>query len=82
MCETVNLSPYSYQIDAFNKLACPGRNTLTMPCGTGKTYVSYLLSACYNNIIVLSPLISTAEQLYLFYKRYYTNSKHTAHTEF
>lgn len=76
VCEKVNISPYSYQIDAFNKLACPGRNILTMPCGTGKTYVSYLLSASYNNIIVLSPLISTAEQLYLFYKRYYTNSAH------
>ena len=73
-CETINLTPYSYQIDAFNKLSCPERNTLTMPCGTGKTYVSYLLSASYKNIIILSPLISTAEQLYIFYKRYYNNS--------
>lgn len=75
ICETITLTPYSYQIDALNKLSCPGRNILTMPCGTGKTYVSYLLSTGYKNIIVLSPLISTAEQLYTFYKQYYTNTE-------
>lgn len=74
--EAIRLIPYSYQIDAYNKLACPGRNILTMPCGTGKTYVSYLLSTRYRNIIILSPLISTAEQLYLFYKKYYNNNTH------
>jgi superfamily II DNA or RNA helicase len=73
-CETINLIPHSYQIDAYNKLSISGRNVLTMPCGTGKTYVSYLLSANYKNIIILSPLISTAEQLYVFYKKYYNNS--------
>jgi len=74
-CETINLIPHSYQIDAYNKLSISGRNVLTMPCGTGKTYVSYLLSANYKNIIILSPLISTAEQLYLFYKKYYNNTE-------
>jgi superfamily II DNA or RNA helicase len=72
--ETINLIPHSYQIDAYNKLSISGRNVLTMPCGTGKTYVSYLLSANYKNIIILSPLISTAEQLYVFYKKYYNNT--------
>jgi len=72
--ESIKLVPYLYQIDAYNKLSIPGRNILTMPCGTGKTYTSYLLSAKYKNIIILSPLISTAEQLYQFYKNYYTNS--------
>ena len=72
--ESIKLCPYSYQIDAYNKLSIPGRNILTMPCGTGKTYTSYLLSAKYKNIIILSPLISTAEQLYQFYKNYYINS--------
>lgn len=74
-CDSITLTPYAYQIDAINKLSCPGRNTLTMPCGTGKTYVSYLLSTGYKNVIVLSPLISTAEQLYSFYKQYYQNTE-------
>lgn len=74
-CKSITLTPYSYQIDAITKLSYPGRNILTMPCGTGKTYVSYLLSISYKNIIVLSPLISTAEQLYAFYKQYYQNSE-------
>ena len=72
--EKITLIPHAYQIDAYNKLSIPGRNILTMPCGTGKTYVSYLLSASYSNIIVLSPLISTAEQLFSFYKQYYQNT--------
>lgn len=72
--EKITLIPHSYQIDAYNKLSVPGRNILTMPCGTGKTYVSYLLSSSYSNIIVLSPLISTAEQLFSFYKQYYQNT--------
>ena len=74
-CETINLIPHSYQIDAYNKLSISGRNVLTMPCGTGKTYVSYLLSANYKNIIIISPLISTAEQLNTFYKKYYNNAE-------
>jgi len=72
--EKIALIPHSYQVDAYNKLSISGRNTLTMPCGTGKTYVSYLLSSSYSNIIVLSPLISTAEQLFSFYKQYYQNT--------
>jgi superfamily II DNA or RNA helicase/phage anti-repressor protein len=74
LCESIKLTPHSYQINAYNKLSVPGRNVLTMPCGTGKTYVSYLLSANYKNIILLSPLISTAEQLYQFYTNYYSNT--------
>lgn len=74
-CSVIKLTPYSYQIDAYNKLSNYGRHILTMPCGTGKTYVSYLISAKYKNIIILSPLISTAEQLYLFYKNYYINNE-------
>ena len=41
-----------------------------MPCGTGKTFVSFLLSLEYDNIIIISPLISTSEQLMTHYKRY------------
>ena len=54
-CETIKLIPYSYQIDAFNKLSSTGRNILTMPCGTGKTYVSYLVSSKYRRHSIISP---------------------------
>ena len=42
-----------------------------MPCGTGKTFVSFLLSLEYSNIIILTPLISTTEQIHTHYKNYY-----------
>jgi len=35
---------------------------LSMPCGTGKTYVSYLISQGYKQIIILSPLKQFAKQ--------------------
>ncbi len=35
---------------------------LSMPCGTGKTYVSYLISQDYQNVIILSPLKQFAKQ--------------------
>ena len=43
-----------------------------MPCGTGKTFVSFLLSLEYSNIIILTPLISTTEQIHAHYKNYYS----------
>ena len=74
ICESIKIAPYIYQIDAYNKLSINGRNTLTMPCGTGKTYISYMLSLHFDNVIILSPLISTSEQLYKYYKQYYSPS--------
>ena len=35
---------------------------LSMPCGTGKTYVSYLIAQDYKNVIILSPLKQFAKQ--------------------
>ena len=46
-----------------------------MPCGTGKTLITYLISLNYKNIILLSPLISTTEQLITHYKNYYSTCK-------
>ena len=51
------------------------KNILSMPCGTGKTFVSFLLSLEYNNIIILTPLISTTEQIHAHYKNYYSKYK-------
>ena len=35
---------------------------ISMPCGTGKTYTSYLISQLFNQIIILSPLKQFAKQ--------------------
>jgi superfamily II DNA or RNA helicase len=74
-----DIKPRDYQIEAYNTLKDvikdTNRGILEMPCGTGKTLVSYLISLDYNNIILLSPLISTTEQLLKHYKNYYSKEK-------
>jgi len=64
--------PRDYQIEAYNYIKNNNKNILSMPCGTGKTFVSFLLSLEYNNIIILTPLISTTEQIHSHYKNYYS----------
>lgn len=72
----VNLTPRAYQIDAFNTFNNIHRGILDMPCGTGKTLITYLTTMKYDNIILLSPLISTTNQLLIHYKNYYSNYKY------
>ena len=68
----LDFTPRDYQIEAFNTLKNEKRSVLSMPCGTGKTFVSFLLSLDYKNIIILTPLISTTEQILNHYKNYYS----------
>ncbi len=70
-----DIKPRDYQIEAYNKLQNEHRSILEMPCGTGKTLITYLISLNYKNIILLSPLISTTEQLITHYKNYYSMCK-------
>ena len=70
-----DIKPRDYQIEAFNILDNANRSVLEMPCGTGKTLITYLISLKYANIILLSPLISTTEQLIKHYKNYYSKEK-------
>ena len=69
--QIIDFIPKEYQIDAYNKLLNSKRALLSMPCGTGKTFVSFMLSLNYQSIIILTPLISTTEQIYTHYKNYY-----------
>ncbi len=71
--DILKITPRDYQIEAYNKLKSAHRSILSMPCGTGKTLVSYMLSMDYKNIIILSPLISTTEQLLIHFKNYYND---------
>jgi superfamily II DNA or RNA helicase len=70
--KVLDFKPYEYQIEAYNKLKNNNRAILAMPCGTGKTFVSFLLSLDYTNIIILTPLISTTDQILSHYKNYYS----------
>jgi len=60
------LKPFDYQIKAqenFIKYFQDNiRGILSMPCGTGKTYTSYLISKNYKQIIIISPLKQFAKQ--------------------
>jgi superfamily II DNA or RNA helicase len=57
-------NPYDYQLKAkeeFNN-KFKKRGILSLPCGTGKTLISYLCSNNYKQIIILSPLKQFAKQ--------------------
>ena len=63
--ETI-IKPYDYQLEAVNKFneyyINNDRGILSLPCGTGKTYTSYLISSKYKQIIIISPLKQFAKQ--------------------
>jgi len=58
--------PYSYQSEAVAKFKehfeNNNRGILSLPCGCGKTYTSYIISYDYSHIIILSPLREFASQ--------------------
>ncbi len=62
------INPYSYQLDAvkaFTELFIDNgknRGILSLPCGCGKTFTSYLISQNYKQIIIISPLKQFAKQ--------------------
>ena len=74
--ENIKCVPRDYQIRAYDFLkAILTRAVLSMPCGTGKTLVEYLLSLDFDTTIILSPLISTSEQTLVHFKNYYNGVK-------
>jgi superfamily II DNA or RNA helicase len=62
----IEITPYSYQFEAVAKFKehyqSNNRGILSLPCGCGKTYTSYLISNDYKHIIILSPLREFASQ--------------------
>ncbi len=74
------ISPFEYQLEAYNSFknnyTNNNRGMLSLPCGTGKTYTSYLISNDYNQIIIISPLREFANQnLQRFIEYGYDESK-------
>jgi len=62
----VEIVPYSYQTEAVatfkEHYQTNNRGILSLPCGCGKTYTSYLISNDYKHIVILSPLREFASQ--------------------
>jgi superfamily II DNA or RNA helicase len=68
LVEEMQITPYAYQtdaVDAFNKHFVElkqKRGILSLPCGCGKTFTSYLIAQGYEQIVILSPLRAFADQ--------------------
>ena len=58
--------PYEYQLEAVSKIEenfmISNRSILAIPCGCGKTYISYLIALKYKKVVIISPLIEFASQ--------------------
>jgi predicted helicase len=54
--KNIKIIPYDYQLEAVKLFEDFNRGILSMPCGTGKTLESYLISIDYHQIIIISPL--------------------------
>ena len=72
--------PFDYQLEAsekiINYLLNNNKAILNLPCGTGKTYTSYLIAKEYKKVIIISPLKQFSKQnLNKFIEYGYNNNK-------
>ena len=69
--------PYYYQIDAYKHTIRDFINEtllmLSLPCGTGKTFASWLVSLHFPNILIVSPLKAHSSQNLNNFKTFYNN---------
>lgn len=72
----IHKNPYYYQIDAYNKLKDSNRAILSLPCGTGKSLTSVMITKEYKNIVLISPLISHSEQFMDYYRKELNDSSY------
>ncbi len=68
------IKPFGYQIDACSKIIehfeTNNKAILSLPCGCGKTYTSYIISKQFNKIVIISPLKQFAKQNLSKFKQY------------
>ena len=50
-----------YQLDIYNKFIDINRGIISLPCGMGKTFCSYLIGKDYDNLIIVSPTRALSE---------------------
>lgn len=58
----VKMTPYDYQLDAYNSLKDKQRAILQLPCGMGKTLIGIMWGKLFDLIIIFSPLKQHAAQ--------------------
>ncbi len=63
--------PRLYQFEAYNKLKKCKRSVLQLPCGMGKTYVSFLISKKHKNIVIIAPSRASSEQNLDNYEKFF-----------
>jgi superfamily II DNA or RNA helicase/phage anti-repressor protein len=66
--------PRDYQVEAYNLLQHEHRSILSLPCGMGKTYTSYMIAKTYSNIIIISPTRSLSIDLLNNFSQYSNSS--------
>ena len=75
------IKPFDYQINAKDEIIKyfkdNYRGILSMPCGTGKTFTSFIISNNYKQIILISPLKQFAKQNLDKYIEYGYNKENT-----
>jgi len=55
------IEPRDYQLEIYKYFKNIQRGIISLPCGMGKTYCSWLIGKDYNNIIIISPTRNLAE---------------------
>lgn len=54
------IKPFEYQVEAYNKIITHyetnNKAILSLPCGCGKTYTSWMISNNFDKVILISPL--------------------------
>jgi len=64
--EQIKIIARKYQIDAKNtvlkEFETENKAIITLPCGTGKTFISYLIAKNFKKIVIISPLRIFAHQ--------------------
>jgi superfamily II DNA or RNA helicase len=68
-----DILPRDYQLEAVEILKNDNRSILSLPCGTGKTYTSYLIAKtkAYSNIVVIAPTRTLTSELLHTMSNYY-----------
>ena len=69
------IQPRDYQLKAVEILKNEKRSILSLPCGTGKTFTSYLIAKekVYTNIIIIAPTRTLTSELLHTMSDYYEN---------
>ena len=59
--ESKNIIPRNYQLEIYNEFKNIDRGIISLPCGMGKTFCSWLIGRDYSNIIIISPTRSLSD---------------------